>query len=248
VQDGKLQVLLATGNTVVPVREGETIDGGYRVESIGEDQITLIYLPLKKKEVIPFFSSLLPAVKRDALARVESDQVGAPRVSSAAASSPSGSRGSQGPVRAKAVVKVDTDRGNAAPAQLLWHGPNRVQLGKEFTVSLRVTSTQPVRASPMQIKVNPALLETVAVKPGRFFGEGDRNFGYRVNADGSIFVAATSQNPTPAADAEFVVLTFIPRKTATAAELTIAALNLQGPAGRPIAFGRPATFRTAIGP
>jgi hypothetical protein len=248
VQDGKLQVLLATGNTVVPVREGETIDGGYRVDSIGEDQITLTYLPLKKKEVIPFFSSLLPAVKRDALARVESYQIGAPRVSSAAASSPSGSGGPQGPVRAKAVVKADAERGNDAPARLLWHGPNRVQLGKEFTVSLRVTSAQPVRASPMQIKVNPALLETVAVKPGRFFGDGDRNFGYRVNADGSIFVAATSPNPTPAADAEFVVLTFIPRKTASAAELTIASLNLQGPAGRPIAFGPPEAFRTAIGP
>ena len=100
----------------------------------------------------------------------------------------------------------------------------------------------------MQIRVNPALLETVAVKPGRFFSEGDRNFSYRVNPDGSIFVWATSQNPTPATDAEFLLLTFMPLKTAPAAELSIASLNLQGPAGRVIAFDPLVGFKTAISP
>lgn len=227
VQDGKLQVLLETGDTVITVREGETIDGGYRVDSIGEDQITLTYLPLKKKEVVPFFSSLVPAMRRGTLARAESDQVPAPLVPLGAASGP---------------------RGNDAPARVMWHGPNQVRLGKPFSVSLRVTSAQPVRASPMRIKLDPALLETVAVKPGRFFGEGDHNFGYRVNADGSILVAATSKNPVPVTDAELVVLTFTPLKTARAAELSIAALNLQGPTGRSIAFGQLQTFRTTISP
>jgi len=41
------------------------------------------------------------------------------------------------------------------------------------------------------------------------------------DADGSIFVGATSQNPTPATNAEFLVLTFKPLKTAPAAELSI---------------------------
>lgn len=246
VQGGKLQVLLATGSSVIPVEEGETIDGGYRVDSIGEDQITLTYLPLQKKEVIPFFSSLVPAAKRDALARAESNQVAPPSVPAASVSTPSAGAAPRSPVRATATA--DANRGNDAPAQLLWRGPNQVQLGKQFSVSLRVTSAQPVRASPMQIKVNPALLETVAVKPGQFFGKGERNFSYRVNPDGSILVGATSRNPTPAMDAEFLVLTFIPRKTAPAAELSIASLNLQGPAGRSIAFGRPDTFRTAIAP
>lgn len=246
VQDGKLQVLLATGSSVIPVREGETIDDGYRVDSIGEEQITLTYLPLKKKEVIPFFSSLVPAMKRNALARAQSNQVAPPSLPAAVVSGPGAGPTTRSPVRTKAMA--DANRGNDAPAQLLWRGPNKVQLGKQFSVSLRVTSAQPVRASPMQIKVNPALLETVAVKPGRFFGKGERNFSYRVNPDGSILVGATSQNPAPAADAEFVVLTFIPRKTAPAAELTIASLNLQGPGGRSIAFGQPGAFRTAIAP
>jgi hypothetical protein len=249
VQDGKLQVLLANGDTVIPVQQGETIDGGYRVELIGEDQITLIYLPLKKKEVIPFFSSLLPTMA-GALARAGSDQAAAQSVPVPAAvvSSLGGGAVPRAPIPTTAVVMADADRSNGAPAQLLWHGPNRVKLGTQFSVALRVTSAQPVRASPMQIRVNPALLETIAVKPGRFFSEGDRNFSYRVNADGSIFVGATSQNPTPAADAEFLVLTFMPLKTAPAAELSIASLILRGSEGRPIAFGQPETFRTAISP
>ena len=246
VQDGKLQVLLAKGDALIPVQEGETIDGGYRVESIGEDQITLTYLPLKKKEVIPFFSSLLPAMVGE-LARVGSDQVAAQSVPATVVSDPGGGAMSRAPVQTTAVVMADAERNNA-PAQLLWHGPNEVKLGKPFSVALRVTSAQPVRASPMQMKVNPALLETVAVKPGRFFSESNRSFSYRVNPDGSIFVGATSRNPTPAADAEFLVLTFMPLKTAPAAELSIASLNLQGPAGRTIAFDPLVAFRTAITP
>lgn len=56
LQDGRLQVFLSKGDTTIPVREGETLDGIYRVESIGEDHITLVYLPLKHKETIPVFS------------------------------------------------------------------------------------------------------------------------------------------------------------------------------------------------
>jgi len=247
VQDGKLQVLLAKGDALIPVQQGDTIDGGYRVESIGEDQITLIYLPLRKKEVIPFFSSLLPAMA-GALARAGTDHVTS-RPAPAAVALGSGDRAApRAPIPPAAVVVADAEHSNGAPAQLLWHGPNQVKLGKQFSVALRVTSAQPVRASPMQIRVNPALLETVAVKPGRFFSEGDRNFSYRVNPDGSIFVGATSRNPTPAADAEFLVLTFMALKTAPAAELSIASLNLQGPTGRPIAFSLLTAFKTAISP
>jgi len=247
MQDGKLQVLLANGDAVIPVQQGDTIDGGYRVESIGEDQITLIYLPLRKKEVIPFFSSLLPAMA-GALARAGTDHVTS-RPAPAAVALGSGDRAApRAPIPTAAVVVADAEHSNGAPAQLLWRGPNQVKLGTQFSVALRVTSAQPVRASPMQIKVNPALLETVAVKPGRFFSEGDRNFSYRVSPDGSIFVGATSRNPTPAADAEFLVLTFMPLKTAPAAELSIASLNLQGPAGRTIAFDPLVAFRTAITP
>ncbi|OGG57069.1 MAG: hypothetical protein A3F84_04550 [Candidatus Handelsmanbacteria bacterium RIFCSPLOWO2_12_FULL_64_10] len=61
LQDGRLQVFLAKGESVVAIQEGDTLDGGYRVESIGETQVTLIYLPLKQKQSIVVSSWLPPA-------------------------------------------------------------------------------------------------------------------------------------------------------------------------------------------
>jgi len=131
---------------------------------------------------------------------------------------------------------------------LLGEGPQRVKLGSRFDVALKVTSGQPVHASPMQLRFDPAYLEFVAAKPGKFFGGGNRNFSYRASPDGSIFVGASSQNPAPAADAELLILTFRSVKAAPAAELSVSSLNLQGPAGRPIAFDPLVVFKTAISP
>jgi hypothetical protein len=225
LQDGKLQIFLSKGDAVVAIQEGDTLDGAYRVESIEEAQITLLYLPLKRKETIPVSSSLpLAGAPARAVAAVWS---GAPGGTRSAAADP------------KAL-------GNAA--QLQWEGPQSVKLGTQFSVALHVTSEEPVSASPMQFKFDPKLLETVAVKAGRFFDRGDRKFSFRVSPDGSIFIGASNRDHTPAADAEFLVLTFKPLKPAPVAELSIASLNLQGPAGRAIAFGPPMAFRTAITP
>ena len=46
VRDGASQLLLAKENDVLPVQVGDTLEGGYRVESIGADDVTLLYLPL----------------------------------------------------------------------------------------------------------------------------------------------------------------------------------------------------------
>jgi len=58
VQGGRQSVLLAKGDMVFPINEGETLDGAYRVESIGETQVTLMYLPLAREERIAVDSSL----------------------------------------------------------------------------------------------------------------------------------------------------------------------------------------------
>jgi hypothetical protein len=52
----------------------------------------------------------------------------------------------------------------------------------------------------------------------------------------------------PTVDAAFLVLTFEPLKSARFAELTMASLSLQGPAGRTIAFDTLVAFKTAITP
>jgi hypothetical protein len=69
VQDGKLQIFVAKDDAVLPIRVGDTLDGAYRVEAIGEAQITLLYLPLKRKETIPVSSSLPVAASQPGAAQ-----------------------------------------------------------------------------------------------------------------------------------------------------------------------------------
>jgi hypothetical protein len=231
VYEGRMQIFLAKIDTIIPVAVGETIEGGYRVDAIDERQVTLTYLPLEQKQVISI-STPVSFAGADLLTAVNH---AAPRVGAV-------------PVNAIGAGPVLDEQRQNPSAQLLWHGPRQVKLGTQFTVTLRVTSAQPVRAAPMQISVDPALLQTIAVKPGRFFGEGNRNFTYRHDPGGSIFIAASSRDPVRAADAEFVVLTFKSRKPAPAAELSVASLSLHGPAGQVIAFDPLVAFKTAITP
>ncbi|MFN7085518.1 MAG: cohesin domain-containing protein [Burkholderiales bacterium] len=238
VQEGRLQMFLSKGDTAIPIKQGEILDGSYRVESIADDRITLVYIPLNYRENIPVSSALqstggtAPVAAAAALA-----------TASVIAATPAAPRRDVPVVMNASGMKAD-----ARPAQLLWHGPQQVKLGTRFSVALHVTSEQPVRASPMQFKFDPGMLETVAVKPGRFFGQSDRNFSYRINSNGTIFVGASNPGPLSAADAELLVLTFRPLKPASAAELSIASLNLQDAAGQPIAFDQLTPFKTVITP
>jgi len=133
---------------------------------------------------------------------------------------------------------------DARPAQLRWEGPARVQAGTTFTVALRVSTKEPLRAAPMQIRFEPDVLEPVIVRPGKFFGDG--NFSYRVNPAGSIFVGATSRPVAPGTDAELVIVTLRPIKRGATAELSMSALSLQGVAGRAIAHDNVGVYRATI--
>jgi hypothetical protein len=53
VHDGKLQFFLSRDEGVIPITEGDMLDGTYRIESISGDRITLVYLPLNYKHDIP---------------------------------------------------------------------------------------------------------------------------------------------------------------------------------------------------
>jgi hypothetical protein len=206
-------VVLAKGDAVLAVREGDTLDGGYRVESIAEDRVTLRYLPL--------------GVRHD-LAVVSTLGVDAPPARTALAA----------PEPGAAPVALAQ-----RPAQLRWEGPKEVRAGDTFNVALKVTSAQPVRASPLQLGYDAKLLEPVDVRAGGFFADG--MFSYRVNRAGSIFVGASGKGAV-ATDAEIVVVTFRPIRSGATAELTVSSLLLQGVAGRAIAHDRPAAFRTTI--
>jgi hypothetical protein len=210
------EVLLSKGDLVFAIKVGDTLDGMYRVESIGADRIELLYLPLGTTERITVSSTL--------------DVDTAPARVAAAAPAP-----------AQPQPQPVAD---GKPAQLRWEGPQSVQAGASFSVALRVSTKEALRAAPMQLRFAPDVLEPVNVRPGKFFGQG--NFSYRVNPEGSIFVGATSPAAAPGSDAELLVVTFRPIKRGATAELTMSALSLQGAAGRAIAHEQPSAFRTAI--
>jgi hypothetical protein len=206
MHDGVAKIVLAKGDAVLAVEEGETLDGGYRVEAIGADEITLVYTPLGVRERL----TLAASPGRDI-----------PAGTTAAA-------------------------GGSRTAQLRWEGPERVQAGNAFNVTLKVTSDEPLRASPLQVSFDAQLLEAVAVRPGKFFG-ADASFSYRVNPSGSIFIGASGQGGV-AADAELVILTFKPIRPAAAAEVKISSLMLQGAVGKSIAVEPVSAYRTSITP
>jgi len=154
---------------------------------------------------------------------------------------PTGATAGAAPVPAR-TPEQSSAAGASRPAQLRWEGPERVQAGSNFNVALKLTSDQPVRASPLQLSFDAKLLEAVAVRPGGSFSDG--SFTYRVNPGGSIFVGASGTGGV-ATDAEFLIVTFRPIRSG-AAELKLSSLVLQGAAGGAIAHEPPAAFRTAI--
>jgi len=51
-QNGGIQTYLARGDDVFPVNVGDALQGGYRVESIGDEKVTLVYLPSQARQAV----------------------------------------------------------------------------------------------------------------------------------------------------------------------------------------------------
>ncbi|AVR96622.1 hypothetical protein [Pseudoduganella armeniaca] len=50
--DGKQLTYLARGETLLPVTPGGLLEGDYRVETINDNEIIVVYSPLNEKTVI----------------------------------------------------------------------------------------------------------------------------------------------------------------------------------------------------
>ena len=236
VHDGKLSLLLAKGDEVIPIREGDTLDGIYKVESITQTQITLVYLPLGQKQTIPVITSLAATSPPSAPAGATTTFA------------PPGGGGASALIPSAKVIAPPAPSAAPSQATLAWAGPQQVKMGTRFELTLRVSSKEPLQAWPMQLRVDPNHFEVVTVRPGKLPGAPDPNFTYRLNPDGNIFIGASVQKPAAGPDSELLALTLMPVKPANAAEVTVASLNLQGLAGRPIPHDRVAAFRTTITP
>jgi hypothetical protein len=224
-QDGPKRVYLVKEDRVYEAKLGDDLDEGYRVDSIAADYVVLLYVPLGKKEQLPITATL----------GIDVAQTPPPAPLPAAAFTPSA------PL---AAAPLPISGSPAKPAQLRWEGPDKVPAGTSFTVALRLSSDEPLRATPMMLRYEPKLLEAVAVRAGKFFGDG--SFSYRMNPDGSIFVGATGQGAAPGSDAELVVVTFKSIKSGATAEVSLSELTLQGPGGRALAHNQVSIFRTAL--
>jgi hypothetical protein len=223
-RDSVMEIYLGHGEDIFPVKQGDTLEGQYKVEAVSSSEIAFVHLPSGIRQTLEFNALREPGTPQRAAAGDAKAPV------SVAAFAP------QAPALARSM----------GPAQLRWDGPANARAGASFDVALRVTSGEHIRSAPMQIRFDPKVLESVAVRPGRYFGNEKDAFGYRVNPEGSIFVGASSQTAAPAADAEFLVLTFKPIRPGAATEIKVDALNLQSVAGRVIAYNGVAAFRTTI--
>ncbi|HEX2829434.1 MAG TPA: hypothetical protein VHP37_24015 [Burkholderiales bacterium] len=58
LQDGTVYVFLARGDRIITAKQGDTLEGVYRVDSISETQVSLIYVPLNEKQTLAVVSSL----------------------------------------------------------------------------------------------------------------------------------------------------------------------------------------------
>jgi hypothetical protein len=218
MHDGVMQIILARGDSVLTVREGDTLDGAYQVERIQADRVTLVYTPLGVREDLPVNTAL-----------AFDDASAAPAPVAAAAPAP--------------AAPAAAGASRAEPAKLRWEGPQRVSAGNAFDVALKLTSAEAVRAAPLQLQYDAKVLEPVAVRAGDFFSDG--LFSYRVNPAGWIFIGASGKGAA-ALDAEFLVVRFKPIGAPGTAELKISSLSLHDPSGRAIAIQQPAAFRTVI--
>jgi hypothetical protein len=217
MQEDGMRVVLTKGDRVFEVREGQMLEGGFRLESVTPHVLTFVYVPLGIAQQLP-----VAGVGLELRAMRNVAATPAELAPEAPAAQP----------RASA----------SQPAQLRFDGPQQVQAGKPFDVALKLTSPQPVRALPVQLSFDAKRLEPLAVRAGELFAGG--NFTYRVNRAGSIFVGASGSGRA-AADSELLVVTFRPILSGPA-ELKVSSLLVQGAAGRAIAHEPPQAFRAAV--
>ena len=166
--DGGMQVVLARDDRVFTVREGETLDNVYRIESITPDAVTFVYLPLEERQQLAVGGLRLEMATPRTLARVN------------------------------ATPPSPAAAGDSRPAQLRWEGPKQVRAGNDFEVTLKLTSAQPVRALPLQLDYDAKLLEPVAVRPGELFAEGRFTYRVNPNGSIFVGASAGSAAPNDA--------------------------------------------------
>jgi hypothetical protein len=156
------------------------------------------------------------------------------------------SAGVSAPTAKTTPSPANASDGTPVPARLRWDGPASARGGVPFTVTLRMTSAEPLRVVRMEVGFDPNLLEVVSVRAGDYLA--DANLGYSVGANGSLRIGATKEASAPIADAPLVMVTFKPTTTsAGTAELSFSSLFPEGPESE-IVYENVVPFTTLVTP
>lgn len=78
--------------------------------------------------------------------------------------------------------------------QLKWQGPGAVHVGEQFTLTLQMSSEQPLQGLPLVLSFDPKLMQPIAVQEGAYFkqGGGSTAFSHRLDlSQGKVFAAIT---------------------------------------------------------
>ncbi|MGH8701652.1 MAG: cohesin domain-containing protein [Burkholderiales bacterium] len=134
VEEGRVTVFLTNGDRNWVVREGDTIDGAYRVEAIADRTMTLTYLALNTRQELAIGSA--PPYPRS---------VGAPSISEAL------------------PVAVSPGGGAPLPGQvaLLLAAPSRVAAGNALVVSIGLPPGDKARTARVELAYDPKVLAAV---------------------------------------------------------------------------------------
>ena len=220
------------------MKVGDNLDG-YVVEAVTATAIALVYQPLGHQLSIAIPAEISAGESTPSVAfRPLPAQVQGQGVFTVPGAQPQPGAATPNPALPKPP---------GGAARVKWDGPAQIKMGANFSLTLRAEANQPISGSAMQLRFDPTVLASVSVQPGKLYaGEVGRGFSHKVNPDGTIFVGATSQASAEAGDSELLVLTFKPLKPSAQVEVSLAALNITGTAGRTLVHDMPASYRATV--
>jgi hypothetical protein len=135
-------------------------------------------------------------------------------------------------------VPISTTAG-AADVKLSWSGPEKLKVGERAELALWLESANGLRASPVQLTLDPAQWEVVSVREGDFFNRtGQGSFSFQTDpASGRVLIAAASNESEGASGRARLAVLEVRPKQAGASSVHIIKLT---PVGRKTALAPPA--------
>jgi hypothetical protein len=216
VDSGITSIFLTKGDRNYVVRVGDMLDGNYRVEEIGEQSMTLAYLPLDARQSLAIGSALTPTAGSALVQGAATPDV--PK-----------------PLAADASPTHDLRK-------LVWIAPSSVEIGEEFMIEVGLPAGREPRSGRVELVYDAMVLALLGGATGRRDASGGAAQRAVVDVIGPGFRGG---EPTPS-EVRFRVLAGRPTSTQIGIEnlsATIAtggALVLESPRAHSLAVVEPA--------